>query len=233
MKSKKIYILHGWAYTTEKWEPFIEALENKGLEVVLLKIPGLTTPLGKVWKLDDYVNWLESELATEVEKVVLLGHSNGGRICLSFAAKYPEKVKGMILIDSAGIYHNELPIKIKRLVFGGLARFGRKISNSEMARKLLYKMTRESDYERANPLLRMTMRNLITTDVSDLFHLIRLPVVIIWGEKDFITPLKDGRLMKNALVNSELFVISGAKHSPMFTHVEEVIKIVVNKYGDF
>jgi pimeloyl-ACP methyl ester carboxylesterase len=43
---------------------------------------------------------------------VLLGHSNGGRIALAFAEKYPDKVKQLVLIDSAGIYHNEFSIRL-------------------------------------------------------------------------------------------------------------------------
>ncbi len=227
LKNEKIYILHGWAYTTDKWQPLIEKLRKEGIEAVMLKIPGLTAPLNEVWNLDNYVGWLKEILDKENDRVILLGHSNGGRIALTFTAKYPEKVKQLILIDSAGIYHNELPIQIKRFVFGNIARVGRKFTNSQTLRKLLYKLTRESDYERANPLLRKTMQNLVRTDISDLFPHIHLPVTIIWGELDEMTSLSDGKIMHQSLKNSTFHVIRGARHSPMFTHVEEVGEIII------
>src|SRR5260221_14279777 len=88
---KKIYILHGWAYSTEKWEPFLTLLKKNNFYPVMLKIPGLTAPLNEVWDINNYVTWLEKKLENEKGKVVLLGHSNGGRIALAFSIKCPEK----------------------------------------------------------------------------------------------------------------------------------------------
>ena len=226
---KKIYILHGWAYTTEKWQPLLDKLRSNKFEPVLLKIPGLSAPLKEVWDLDDYVDWLRKGLAGEKGKVVLVGHSNGGRICLAYVSKHPERVEKVILIDSAGIYANGLPIRLKRFVFGNLARFGRRFTDSERLRRFLYKLTRESDYERADPVLRKTMHNLITSDISDLLALIKVPVTIIWGERDRMMPLKDGRMMQGLLRNAKLHVIAGARHSPMFTNVEEVGEIILKE----
>lgn len=223
---KKIFVLHGWAYTTERWQPLIDMLKKDGIEVVMLKIPGLTAPLGEVWDLDNYIEWLKEVLDKEDGQVILLGHSNGGRISLAFAAKYQEKVKQLILIDSGGIYHNELPLRLKRLVFGTIARIGRRFTNSEALRRLLYSLTRESDYERANPILRKTMNNLISTDIADLLPKVYAPVTIIWGELDGVTPLKDGKIIRQGLKNAPFHIIAGARHSPMFTHLAEVAKIV-------
>lgn len=228
-KAKRIYILHGWAYTTEKWQPLLDKLRDSGVESVLFKIPGLSAPLKEVWGLDNYVGWLDKELKSEKGKVVLVGHSNGGRICLAYASRYPERVEKLILIDSAGIYANGLRIRFKRFVFGNLARFGRRFTDSERLRRFLYKLTRESDYERADPILRKTMHNLITSDLSDLLGLISVPVVMIWGEKDRLTPLKDGKMMLGLLRNAKLHVIAGARHSPMFTNVEEVGDIILKE----
>src|SRR6476619_6450928 len=128
MNRKKIFILHGWTYSTEKWQPFLDALKREGIEGILLKIPGLTAPLEQVWGLDNYIEWLHGILAKE-QDIVLLGHSNGGRISLAYAQKYPDHIKQLILMDSAGIYHNEFSIRAKRFIFGSFARVGKKISN--------------------------------------------------------------------------------------------------------
>jgi pimeloyl-ACP methyl ester carboxylesterase len=198
----------------------------------MLKIPGLTVPHDRVWKLDDYVEWVKDQLKDEEEPIVLLGHSNGGRISIAFAAKYPKKIKKLILIDAAGIYHNELPIRIKRFVFGVLAKVGGSFSDSETLRLMLYKFARVSDYQRADKILRKTMLNLIHTDISNLFTEISAPTTIIWGEKDDTTLLADGKIMNEKIKGSKLFVIKNAKHSPHFTNVEEVGEIILKEYGD-
>lgn len=231
MYSKKIFILHGWTYSTEKWKAIVDLLDRNGVETVMLKVPGLTVPHESVWQLDDYVEWVKDNLKDEEEPIVLLGHSNGGRISIAFAAKYPQKVKQLILIDAAGIYHNELSLRIKRFVFGKLAKFGRGFSDSETLRNMLYKFARVSDYRKADPILRKTMLNLIHTDLSNLFPAISAPTTIIWGEMDDTTPLSDGQIMHEKIKGSKFFVIRGAKHSPHFTHVEEVGKIILEDLG--
>ena len=146
MGTMKILILHGWSYSAkgtdqlEKWKPFVDELKLKGYKPTLLKIPGLTKNLTEVRDLEKYVEWLKELVKNE--KVILVGHSNGGRISLAFSHKYPEKVEHLILIDSAGIYHNELPIRIKRFVFRSLAKIGKRITTSEKLRVFLYKLAR-------------------------------------------------------------------------------------------
>ncbi len=223
---KKLYILHGWAYSTEKWEPFVESLKQNGVEAIVLKIPGLTAPLERVWALDDYVEWLKKEISEKDGKVVLLGHSNGGRIALAFAVKYPEKVERLILIDSAGIYHKELALQMKRFVFGVAAKFGKKLTSSPALQKLLYTFAREQDYREASPIVRKTMRNLITSDVTEMLPTIAVPICLIWGENDGITPISDGKIMKQSLPDAHLYIIKNARHSPQFTNAAEVAEII-------
>jgi pimeloyl-ACP methyl ester carboxylesterase len=222
---KKIYILHGWAYTTEKWGPFVLDLKKKGFDVELLKIPGLTAPLSEVWNLDNYVAWLKDILDKEKE-VILLGHSNGGRISLAYTAKYPKYIKHLILIDSAGIYHNELPIRLKRFVFGRAAKVGKLFTKSKKMRAMLYRFTREHDYEKADPIVRQTMLNLIRADLQDILPTVSVPTTIIWGQEDTVTPVHDGELMHEKIPHATFHTVQDARHSPMFTHEEKVAEII-------
>ncbi|MEX2033079.1 MAG: alpha/beta hydrolase [Candidatus Colwellbacteria bacterium] len=220
MGTMKILILHGWNYSTDKWAPCLKLLESHGARPELLKIPGLTAPIDRPWTLEDYVRWLKEK--TGDEKVILIGHSNGGRISLAFALKYPELVERLILIDSAGIRHRGGLIEIKRFLFGGLAKAGRRITASEKARNALHKLARVSDYKDATPEMRETMVNLISTDLTPELTKIKAPTLIIWGGEDRTTPPSDGKLMNKLIPNSKLHIIKDARHSPQFTHPHEV-----------
>lgn len=225
---KKIFILHGWTYSTDKWKPFISFVEANGISPVLLNVPGLTEGTTRVWTLDDYVEWLKEKLEDE-KAPILIGHSNGGRIAIAFASKYPSKLKQLILIDSAGIYHNELPIRLKRLIFRNLAKIGKKISSSKKLRDLLYKVAKESDYKNATPQMRQTMVNLISSDLTPQLNEITTPSLIIWGKMDKSTPLSDGQLMHKQIKNSKIYIIDDARHSPHFTNTEEVGKKILEE----
>jgi len=221
----KILILHGWSYFTDRWDPFLKLMEEEGLKPQLLEIPGLTAPIDRAWMLDDYVEWLKSKVRKE--KVVLIGHSNGGRISLAFTYKYPDLVDRLILIDSAGIYHNELPVRLKRFIFKNLARVGKKLTASESARKVLHKSAGVNDYREASPLMRQTMTNLISTDLTSRLKNIIAPTLIIWGREDKVTPLSDAMLMYELIPNSRIHIIKNAHHSPQFTRPEEVCEKII------
>lgn len=221
---KEILALHGWTTSIKKWGNFADNLRDRNIKIKIPSIPGLTKKISQPWTLDDYIEWLKKQIGTK--KVILLGHSNGGRIAIAFAAKYPNNVSKLLLIDSAGIYHNELPIRIKRGLFKGFAFIGKKITNNERFRNILYKLTRERDYQKADKIQRQIMVNLISLDLKSELKKINIPTLIIWGSDDKTTPLSDGRLMSTLIRNSNLKIIQGSKHSPHYTHPEEVAKII-------
>ncbi len=225
---KKIFILHGWTYSTDKWQEFAEYMRAANFECVFLNVPGLTEVSDKVWDLDMYVEWLKSKLDAE-DKPVIIGHSNGGRIALAFASKYPGKVGRLILVDSAGIHHSDALITLKRTVFKFLAKTGKLVTNSELMRKLLYKLARESDYKNADANMRQTMGNLIKVDLAPILPTINTPTNIIWGRHDKATPLSDGMTMNNLINSSDLTIINEAAHSPHVTHAKRLSEIVISK----
>lgn len=223
---KKIYIVHGWAYSIDKWDDFCLELQKRGFETKILKVPGLIYKLDKTWDLNDYLNWLEKELKSEKEKLILLGHSNGGRISIAFAKKHPDRIKQLILIDSACVYHNELPIRLKRSSFKILAKIGKRFTSSDQLKKILYKIARTSDYNEADSVMKKTMLNLLESDKNRYYENLDVSTMIVWGEKDKVTPISDGRIIKDNVRRSKLFVIPEAKHSPQFTHPKQVADII-------
>lgn len=225
MTSQSIYILHGWTYSIDKWQPFVDLLKSQGYKVKLLPIPGLTQPLDQVWTLNDYISWLKTNLEEETETVILLGHSNGGRIALAFTAQFPEKISRLILVDSAGIYHQELPLQFKRFIFGLFARIGQKLTSSPTLRRLLYRLAGETDYYKANSIMRQTMINL-SLDLTPILSRVSVPTLIIWGSQDKITPLSDGQTMHRLIKSSTLHTVAAAKHSPQFTHPKLVMQSI-------
>lgn len=223
----KILILHGWTTSIDKWNSLIQNFKDRKINFELLKIPGLTESINKVWTIDDYVEWLKKIADKEKGKVILFGHSNGGRVILNFANKYPEKVNKLILMDSAGIYHNDFGIKLKRFVFKSLAKIGKKISSSKILKAILYKLAREGDYNKSNPIMKQTMVNILNSDKSLDISKISIPTLIIWGENDKITPISDAKIMYENIKNSKLYIVKNARHSPHFTNAEEVANIIL------
>ncbi|OGG49642.1 hypothetical protein A2763_03100 [Candidatus Kaiserbacteria bacterium RIFCSPHIGHO2_01_FULL_54_36] len=225
MNRHKLFILHGWTYyAAETWKPLLEILSARGIDYEFLRIPGLTDGTNPVWTLDDYVRWLE-ERTVPFDKVILYGHSNGGRISLAFTAKHPEKVSCLILEDSAGIPPVGLR-KWKRDIFKKIANIGQMFVRSERFRDLFYKIIRESDYRKATPEMRKTMANLLSVDLSLVLGQIVCPTLIIWGANDATTPISGGKVMHAGIRNSRMVVIPDARHAPHITHTKKVADLI-------
>ncbi len=220
---KTIIILHGWQSSKEKWQKIKELLENRGLKVITLDLPGFKaeTKLKKVWNLDDYLNWVDSFIENCRETPFLLGHSFGGRIALKYSFKKPSKVKGLFLVSSAGI---RPPKKIVYRVFEKGAWLIRKLKIEEiplikniwfLARKFFYYfILRRKDYFKTSGFLKATIKNIIKEDLSPILGEIKVPVYIIWGKNDLITPLSDAYLMNEKIKHSRLKILKKIGHTP-------------------
>lgn len=95
-------LLHGFLETSKIWEPFIKELSNKR-QVVCVDLPGhgQTGNFGEIHSMElmaEVVNAVLEHL--NVSKATFLGHSMGGYVCLAFAEKYPDKISGLVLLNS-------------------------------------------------------------------------------------------------------------------------------------
>lgn len=222
---KKLFIIHGWTYSLDKWTDFCKLLRAQGIEPVQLRVPGLTQPSDEVWDIDGYIDWLDTQLADEKEPIVM-GHSNGGRIALAYVKKHPGKIAKLILLDSAGIPHEQAKSKVKLQTLKVLSKAGKPLAHIPPLKKAFYRAIGAQDYLQAPPNMKQTMRHMLDADKRIKLGEITVPVTIIWGSNDAITPLTDGQKMHTGLTNSTLHVVSGARHAPQFTHASQVAEIV-------
>lgn len=231
---RDILILHGWGWpvSSQQWARVKELLENEGYRVFVPDLPGFgrSPEPSKPWTIDDYVEWVRNFCENNnLSQVFLLGHSFGGSAASKFSVKYPEKVKKLILVDSAGIRRK----RFKKEVQKAIARFLNKFSFLpfyESVRKIAYRtIFRRSDYLLIEGVMKKTYLNIIKEDISESFSKIKVPTLLIWGGKDKITPLWHARFIQNKIPDAKLQIITDVKHNPHF----ESPKILVEKITEF
>lgn len=211
------------------------------------------------WKLDDYVDFAkeffknvaqrdggfeplgdilekavkdgESSFKIENKKVILIGHSFGGRIAIKYARKYPEDLEKLVLTGAAGIKHR---LTARQEIFYRLSKTGKRIFRlpilsfaEKYARQLLYGLLREKDYVSASARMKEIMKNALDEDLTGNLEQIETATVLIWGKNDRSTPLEDGRLMDKKIANSKLFIIEEANHSAPYNNAEEFAKVFI------
>lgn len=112
-----LILTHGWGPDSTVWYYAKKQLSDQ-FRVVVWDLPGLgksKKPQNKDYSLEKYARDLEAVLALVEKPVLLLGHSMGAMILLTFCRLFPEqleqKVAGLILVD--GTYTN--PVKTTTL----------------------------------------------------------------------------------------------------------------------
>lgn len=227
---KTLIILHGWKSSKEKWDKVKSYIEKEGIDVKVPDLPGFKkeTELSSSWDLDNYVDWFEN-FSGGTEDFFLLGHSFGGRIAIKFAATPPEKLRGLILVGSAGIKHKKT---FFQALFSEAAHIGNRLSFLPFFgffRKVFYRfIVRRSDYLNANGALKETFKKIIDEDLTLLLPRIKTPTLIAWGENDESTPMSDAYLMRDGIKNSKLEVIKDAGHTPYIESPGELADIILN-----
>ena len=212
-----LYIIHGWTYTVEPWAHTLGILKELGFNIKMLRVPGLTEPSKKVFTIDDYAKWADEMIP---DGAIALGHSNGGRILLNLCAKKPEKLKYLILLDSAGVYE---PSAKKRLV-GGLAKIGRPLKKVPVIDKAFHKITGTTDYSRAPENMKATLQNMLESDKNLDVSKVTTKTFILWGKKDTTTPPRQATKLYESLPNADLKFYANWTHAPYISNPMELAR---------
>lgn len=227
--------LHGWGGSQESFTELREALKGADIEILTPDLPGFgeEPEPSKPWTVDDYANWVESKLrisSHESQEILLLGHSHGGRIAIKLAARHSLPIKHLYLCASAGIRH---PRHIRRMIGLTLAKTGSFFLAipglsylQPIAKKLLYKLVRVHDYEKASPVMRNTMMNVTQEDLQYLLPSITIPTDIFWGTDDSMTPVSDAYIFKNAIKGSYLHLYQGVRHRVHRDKAAEIATVI-------
>ncbi len=216
--AKTIVILHGWGSDLDQWQPVKKLLSVGDFKVFLPLLPD-----DQPRNTNDYSLWLK-KYTQSLNSFILVGHSFGGQIAINFTAKYPQKVKKLVLINSAGIRNK---LNLKRLIFLPLAKIG-KFFFTDKLKNVFYRFIMETDYFKASPVMKQTLKLVVKEDQQANLLKIICPTLIIWGKNDIMTPLADGRLMHRLIKNSQLKVLVDARHGLPFTHPQALVSLVVN-----
>ncbi len=225
----EVIILHGWsrdAAPSAKWQPIAELLRATDLSVSVLKLPGFELPLEQPWGVDEYIDWLAQQLAQK-QNIVLVGHSFGGHLAATYAARYPKQVQKLVLVASAGFRSRSFSARLKRTGFYHLAKFGKKISSSNTLRHMLHRLAGERDYLEANTVMRETMRKVIEHELDAELQNITAETTIIWGENDGITPMEFAHRLQAGIAQTKLELIANARHGVPFTHSQKVAELIL------
>lgn len=231
-----VVFLHGWGRDMSDFDDMEKRLRPilPNAAFVGLDLPGFgRSPLNREggFSLDDYANTLKNFLdKLAVSRVILIGHSFGGRVSIRFSADHPEKVEKLILISTAGIKRKSFRLQLlavgRRLfqtIFSSLGDFRFILRLKNLAGALLG----SRDYRVTHGALRETFKKVIGDDLWRDAARLRVPALLIWGQNDKITPLAEGRTYHKLIPNSRLEILD-CGHFPFLEKPDETAKLITS-----
>ncbi|GIW65619.1 MAG: hydrolase [Candidatus Parcubacteria bacterium] len=230
-----LVFLHGWVnkYIIDKDKNIIDFYKNliielnKYFNVYFITLPGFSNILepSKPFTLDDYVEYVRKYLEEKgINNFYLMGHSFGGQIAAKFSYYYPEKIKKLIIYNGACIRRKTIKQKILQ-IFKPISKLILKVSPF-MVKKIFYKVvTGSTSYLKLSPIMKETMKNVISEDLTSILPSIKTDTILIWGEKDKITLLKDAYIIHQLINGSKLIIYKEGDHN---FHLKNTSFIVEN-----
>lgn len=215
-EGKPLILMHGWGcnHTTVA---SIARTAAESHRVYNIDLPGFgDTPEPKEpWTVDRYTQFIERFIAKmQLEAPVLVGHSFGGRIAILLASRNP--VSKVVLVDAAGVKpRRSLRYYAKVYSFKFMRRMANLFLGKKNAAKWIEKQRAKSgsaDYAAASPMMRAILSLCVNDDLQYAMPSIKAPTLLIWGENDTATPIRDAHRMEKLIAGSGLVSFPGCGH---------------------
>ena len=244
-----LVLLHGFTSSTYSWKDVFEPL-SQNFRVIAVDLKGF----GFSGKPDgDYSRRAQATLVghlldyLKIEKAWLCGNSMGGEIALNFALQNPQRVGGLILIDSAGVNvtgSGSLAPRYLLLPVVGRVVTALALTSDKLVRqgleKSFYDQTKVTNERvafyyrplktRGGQLAAVRARTQANEfPVEPELDRIRVPTLIIWGAQDALIPLEAGYKINKLIKESKLVVFDSCGHLPQ----EEMPARVVDEITKF
>ena len=126
------------------------------------------------------------------------------------ATLYPESISKLILVSASAVRQPSFKTKTIRKISGLIG----PLLPKKIKKSILKAMNLEnSDYAAIqNPYLKQTFINVINENLAAELPKIKISTLIVWGEKDSVTPLKEGKFIAKSIPGAKFKVIKNAGH---------------------
>src|ERR1700730_16627161 len=230
-----IVFLHGAGFDHTTWALHSRWFAHHGYGVLAPDLPGHGRSAGApLATIADMADWTSALIdAAGVAKARLVGHSMGSLIALETAARHPAKVSALCLIGTAATMtvgpdllkaaeandHSAIDM-VSIWGLGFQAELGGSLSPG-----LWMHYGAERVLERCRPGVLFNDLSACNGYQNALAAAARVtvPVTLILGERDMMTPARAGKALAAALPNSRTVVLSGAGHMMMVERPDELL----------
>ena len=198
MNKKTINVLiPGFSDSPIHYKKLINILKKNNIKVKIIDF----SKMKKIEK--SYLKWVFQELdKIKNKKINLIGFSMGGGIATIYTSKHPKKIKKLILID---------PLLEKVNYYKRAKRIIQELKNSKLNLKEYLKKKRKKEKTQRFILKEIKLISEMNKLWKEKFNIIG-QTILLWGEKDNLTPLSSLGKSQINFLNKKLTIIPKRHH---------------------
>lgn len=227
-EGQPLLVLHGLFGALSNFEGLISHFKSQ-YRVLAPIMPLYDLPILKtsVSSLSKFV--LEFIEKKDLNDIILLGNSLGGHVALVTANAKPELFSAMVLTGSSGLYENAFGGSFPRREDKEYIRkkiavtfYDPKIVTDELVDATFKLVQDRSNLLKVLAMAKSAIRHNMRKDLPNF----KMPVCLIWGRNDTITPPHVAEEFLESLPDAELFWIDKCGHAPMMEHPDRFNEIL-------
>ncbi|MBC6610203.1 alpha/beta fold hydrolase [Hymenobacter sp. BT507] len=213
-----LLLLHGLFGALSNWHDVVESFRGE-YRVIIPLLPIYDMPLLKAG-VPGLVNFVEDFLAELglTEPMVVLGNSLGGHVALVYTLHNPTRVGRLVLTGSSGLFEDSMGSSFpKRGNYDFVQQrvaytfYDPQIATKELVDEVFDVTNSNSKCLRIISIARSAQRH----NLSKELHNIQVPVLLVWGLNDTITPPVVAHEFYRLLPQAELRFLDHCGHAPM------------------
>ena len=220
-----VVLLHAFPLNRTMWEPQIATLFGE-CRCIAPDLRGFgDSPKSGPWSMDRFADDVAALLdALQIEKAVIAGLSMGGYVSLAMWRRHRARVRALVLADTRAAADTDEGKQKRDELIALARREGPSAVANRQITGLIGRSTREKQPELVNQIRTMMAGESVEgivgalqamrerPDSTDLLAGIDVPTLVIVGEEDVVTPVKEARAMAAAIRGCRLEVIPEAGH---------------------
>jgi pimeloyl-ACP methyl ester carboxylesterase len=218
-----LLLLHGLMGSLSNWDGVVNQFKSKYRVLIpilpIYDMPLITTGVKSLSKfVHKFIKF------KKLSNITVLGNSLGGHVALVYVLAHPENIKAMVLTGSSGLYENAFGGSFPRRESIDFVRekvqytfYDPAVATDELVNDV-YKLV--NDRHSVIRLLAMA-KSAIRHNMKKDLHKMQLPVCLIWGRDDKITPPEVAVEFNELLPNAELHWLDKCGHAPMMERPDE------------
>ncbi len=216
-----IIVLHGLMGGLSNFDGVADYFPKKGYRVIIPELPIYTLNILKT-NVKAFAKYVYDFIKfKKLDRVILLGNSLGGHIALYHTKMYPEKMLGLIITGSSGLYESAMGDSYPRR--GDYEYIKKKAETVFYDPKVATKEIVDEVYDMANDRIKLIKtltiaKSAIRHNMAKDLPKMHVPTGIIWGRNDTVTPPEVAEEFHKLLPNSTLYWIDKCGHAAMMEH---------------